>query len=82
MFEIWLLTKSTEGKGPIPLFPSEGALSGFDSASVFQRQCKDTKSGKRNSRFLMVSNGFSRFPTLLSLMVLPNRRKYTIPEWG
>ena len=46
------------GKGPIPLLPSEGALSGFDSASVFQRQCKDTKSGKRNSRFLMVSNGF------------------------
>lgn len=60
MFEIWLLTKSHEGKGPIPLLSSEGALSGFDSASVFQRQCKDTKSGKRNSRFLMVSNGFSR----------------------
>ena len=60
MFEIWLLTKSHEGKGPIPLLSSEGALSGFDSASVFQRQCKDTKSRKRNSRFLMVSNGFSR----------------------
>ena len=64
MFEIWLLTKSTEGKRPIPLLPSEGALSGFDSASVFQRQCKDTKSGKRNSRFLMVSNGFSRILTV------------------
>lgn len=60
MFEIWLLTKSHEGKGPISLLSSEGALSGFDSASVFQRQCKDTKSGKRNSRFLTVSNGFSR----------------------
>ena len=60
MFEIWLLTKSHEGKGPIPLLSSEGALSGFDSASVFQRQCKDTKSGKRNSRFLTFSNGFSR----------------------
>ena len=34
------------------------------------------------SRFLMVSNGFSRFLMLLSLMVLPNKRKYTIPEWG
>ena len=64
MFEIWLLTKSHEGKGPIPLLLSEGALSGFDSASVFQRQCKDTKSGKRNSRFLMVSNGFSRILTV------------------
>ena len=64
MFEIWLLTKSHEGKGPIPLLSSEGALSGFDSASVFQRQCKDTKSGKRNSRFLTVSNGFSRILTV------------------
>ena len=34
------------------------------------------------SRFLMVSNGFSRFPAFLSLMVPPNKRKYTIPEWG
>ena len=64
MFEIWLLTKSHEGKGPIPLLSSEGALSGFDSASVFQRQCKDTKSGKRNSRFLTVSHVFSRIFTV------------------
>ena len=63
MFEIWLLTKSHEGKGPISLLSSEGALSGFDSASVFQRQCKDTKSGKRNSRFLTDSHGFSRIFT-------------------
>ena len=82
MFEIWLLTKSHEGKGPIPLLPSEGALSGFDSASVFQRQCKDTKFGKRNSRFLTDFHGFSRILTFLSLMVPPNKRKYTIPGWG
>ena len=34
------------------------------------------------SRFLMVSNGFSRILTFLSLMVPPNKRKYTIPGWG